>query len=107
MIKMQLTMFDKEGHYKPISTIVEVESMDYYMANKNKVQSIAIQNICHNRCISFKELQKQGYTTIKVREYDKEKIMAANKKKKELEIRAILKRCKNRDKDIDKNEVNQ
>ena len=32
MIKMQLTMFDKEGHYKPISTIVEVESMDYYMA---------------------------------------------------------------------------
>lgn len=99
MIKMQLTIFDKEGHYKPISTIVEVESVDYYKANKSKVQSIAIQNICHNRCISFKELQKQGYTVIKAREYDKEKIAEANKKKKELEIRELLKECKNRGKE--------
>lgn len=99
MIKMQLTIFDKEGHYKPISTIVEVESVDYYKANKSKVQSIAIQNICHNRCISFKELQKQGYTVIKAREYDKEKIAEANKKKKELEIRELLKKCKNRGKE--------
>lgn len=96
---MQLTIFDKEGHYKPISTIVEVESVDYYKANKSKVQSIAIQNICHNRCISFKELQKQGYTVIKAREYDKEKIAEANKKKKELEIRELLKECKNRGKE--------
>lgn len=96
MIKMQLTIFDKEGHYKPISTIVEVESVDYYKANKSKIQSIAIQNICHNRCISFKELQKQGYTVIKAREYDKEKIAETNKKKKELEIRELLKKCKNK-----------
>lgn len=96
MIKMQLTIFDKEGHYKPISTIVEVESVDYYKANKSKIQSIAIQNICHNRCISFKELQKQGYTVIKAREYNKEKIAEANKKKKELEIRELLKKCKNK-----------
>lgn len=96
MIKMQLTIFDKEGHYKPISTIVEVESVDHYKANKSKVQSIAIQNICHNRCISFKELQKQGYTVIKAREYDKEKIAEANKKKKELEIRELLKKCKSK-----------
>lgn len=99
MIKMQLTIFDKEGHYRPISTIVEVESVDYYKANKSKVQSIAIQNICHNRCISFKELQKQGYTVIKAREYDKEKIAEANKKKKELEIRELLKECKNKGKE--------
>lgn len=99
MIKMQLTIFDKEGHYKPISTIVEVESVDYYKANKGKVQSIAIQNICHNRCISFKELQKQGYTVIKAREYDKEKIAATNKKKKELEIRELLQKCKNKSKE--------
>lgn len=96
MIKMQLTIFDKEGHYKPISTIVEVESVDYYKANKSKIQSIAIQNICHNRCISFKELQKQGYTVIKAREYNKEKIAETNKKKKELEIRELLKKCKNK-----------
>lgn len=96
MIKMQLTIFDKEGHYKPISTIVEVESVNYYKANKSKIQSIAIQNICHNRCISFKELQKQGYTVIKAREYNKEKIAETNKKKKELEIRELLKKCKNK-----------
>lgn len=99
MIKMQLTIFDKEGHYKPISTIVEVESVEYYKENKRKVQSIAIQNICHSRCISFKELQKQGYTVIKAREYDKEKIAEANKKKKELEIRELLKKCKNKSKE--------
>lgn len=99
MIKMQLTIFDKEGHYKPISTIVEVESVDYYKANKSKIQSIAIQNICHNRCISFKELQKQGYTVIKAREYDKEKIAETNRKKKELEIRELLKKCKSKGKE--------
>lgn len=99
MIKMQLTIFDKEGHYKPISTIVEVESVDYYKANKSKIQSIAIQNICHNRCISFTELQKQGYTVIKAREYDKEKIAETNRKKKELEIRELLKKCKSKDKE--------
>lgn len=102
MIKMQLTIFDKEGHYKPISTVVEVESVDYYKENKSKVQSIAIQNICHNRCISFKELQKQGYTVIKAREYDFEKIAATNKKKKELEIRELLRGCKKKSLEQDK-----
>lgn len=94
MIKMQITLFDKNGHYKPISTIVEVTDIDEYKRNKKKVHSTAIQNICHNRNISYQELSSQGYTTLKAREYDKEKIAKNKEKVKQQEIKNILKECK-------------
>lgn len=74
MIKLQITFFDKKGQYKPISTILEVESIEDYKNNKAKYQTKAIMNICHNRRMSPKEFKEQGYTQVKVREYDLFKI---------------------------------
>ena len=74
MIKLQVTLFCESGKYKPISTIVNIESMEYYEENKKQVQQKAIENICHKHYTSWNNLKKDGFTKVKVREYDIEKI---------------------------------
>lgn len=73
-MKLQITFFDNKGQYKPVSTIVEVKDIEDYKNNKSKYQTKAILNICHNRYITPTEFKKQGYTQVKVREYDLFKI---------------------------------
>ena len=48
-MKLQVTLFDKNKKYKPMSTIVEIESMEYYEQNKGEVQKRALLNIAHQR----------------------------------------------------------
>ena len=36
MIKIQITLFDKENKYKPISTLIDVESLMDYINNFGK-----------------------------------------------------------------------
>ena len=74
MIKLQITLFCESGKYKPISTIVNIESMEYYKENKKQVQQKAIENICHKHYTSWSNLKNNGFTKVKVREYDLEKI---------------------------------
>ena len=74
MIQIQVTLFDKNKQYRPMSTLLSIDSMDYYKANKASVQRRAIENIAHQRRMPIEEIKKLGYTLIKVREYDKEKI---------------------------------
>ena len=76
MMKIQITFFQKDNKYKPVSTLLEVESMEYYEQHKAETQTRALLNIAHNRKTTPQELLKQGYTKIKVREYDLEKIKA-------------------------------
>ena len=76
MIKIQITFFQKENKYKPISTILDIKNMDYYINHKTELQKKALLNIAHQRKTTPKELINQGYIKIKVREYDKEKIKA-------------------------------
>lgn len=73
-MKLQVTLFDKNKKYKPMSTIVEIESMEYYKENKREVQQRAILNIAHQRKTLPQDIIKQGFTQVKVREYDIEKI---------------------------------
>ena len=68
-IIIQITLFDVTGKYKPISTLIEVESIDYYKEHSKEVKQRAIQKICNQRLLSGKELVKLGYTKIKVRNY--------------------------------------
>ena len=79
-MKLQVTLFATNGKYRPISTLINVESMEDYNEHKREYQSKAILNICHNRKTTWKELQKDSYTKIKVREYDKDKISLQAKK---------------------------
>lgn len=78
-MKLQITLFATNGKYKPISTIIEVESIEDYKKNKNKYQTKAIANICHNRKTDWNTLKRQTYTTVKVREYNLDKIAKQQK----------------------------
>ena len=44
-MKLQVTLFATNGKYKPISTLINVESMEDYEQNKRKYQEKAILNI--------------------------------------------------------------
>ena len=83
MIKMQVTLFDKENKYKPISTLIEVKSIEEYNNNRQEYNKKAVQKIAAKRYLSISELKKQGYTRLKVREYTAERL-ERDKKKNEL-----------------------
>lgn len=68
-ITLQITLFDSTGKYKPLSTLINVESVEYFKAHSTEIKTQAIQKICNQRYLSGKELAKLGYTTIKVRNY--------------------------------------
>ena len=70
-MSLQVTLFDKNNKYRPISTLVNVSSMEEYKANPASIQKKAIENICHQRRTLWSELKASGYTLVKVRDYDK------------------------------------
>lgn len=97
MIRLQVTLFDTNNKYKPISTTVEVESVSYYKEHTQEVRHKAIEKICAKRYTTPKLLAKDGYNQIKVRVYQEqgkiskadkvqelEKLMQARVKRKEL-----------------------
>lgn len=68
-ITLQFTLFDINGKYKPISTLVKVESIKWFKEHQEEVKIKAIQQICNQRRLTGKELAKLGYTKLKVRNY--------------------------------------
>lgn len=83
MIKMQVTLFDRENKYKPISTLIEVESIEEYNNNKKEYQQKAVQKIAVKRYLTVAQLMSQGYTLLKARPYTAEQL-EHDKKKNEL-----------------------
>jgi hypothetical protein len=80
---MQVTLFDKENKYKPISTLIEVASIEEYNNNRQEYNKRAVQKIAAKRYLSISELKRQGYTSLKTREYTTERL-ERDKKKNEL-----------------------
>ena len=74
MITLQITLFDKGGHYKPVSTLINVESIEYFKSHKEEVKIAGVVKICQKRGWTQRELEKYGYKTCKIRVYDPEKI---------------------------------
>ena len=70
MIDLQVTFFHNENKYRPISTIIKVESLEEYKKDSRKQQIRALTNIAHYRKTTPKDLVKQGFTQVKVREYN-------------------------------------
>lgn len=83
MIQLQITLFDKNNRYKPVSTLVNVESARYYNTHSTEVKTQGIIKICQKRGWTQRELKEYNYTTCKVRVYDKEKIEKENKERYE------------------------
>lgn len=79
-MKLQVTLFATNGKYRPISTLINVESMEDYNKHLRDYQKQAILNICHNKKTTWRELVKNSYTKVKVREYDQDKIQQQTKK---------------------------
>lgn len=77
-MKLQFTLFSTTGQYKPVSTILEVSSLEEYKANARQYKDKAIKKIAQQRLWDNKDLIRYGYTTMKVRVYDKEKIAQIN-----------------------------
>ena len=57
-ITLQITLFDKNNKYKPISTLINVPSLEEYKKNSTKYKVQALQKICNQRYMSGKELQE-------------------------------------------------
>lgn len=68
---LQVTLFDVSGRYKPISTLISVESLEYYHKHSKQVKMKAITYICQKRSWSGADLKRLGYTSCKVRVYNK------------------------------------
>ena len=83
MIQIQLTLYSESGKYRPMSAIVEVESIAYYNAHKQEILNRAIQRISVQRKMDIWVMKKYGYTKLKARVYDKEKIEQENKERYE------------------------
>lgn len=75
--KYQVTLFCKDGRYKPVSAIVD-ERLGY-----TSIQLEGIRQICMKRGWDKDDLKRYGYTLCKVRPYDKEKIEQENKERYE------------------------
>ena len=91
-MQLQVTLIDKTNKYKPLSTLVDIPSIEEYNENKTKYLKSAIQKICCKMRINPNTF-KQDYD-IKARIYDKEKI------EREKKIKALMyQACKNNKKD--------
>lgn len=77
-MKYQVTITNPSGQYKPISTIVDIDSTD-----KMTIINKGIQKICMSRYWKSSDMKKYGYTKAKYRIYDKDAIAKANAEKYE------------------------
>ncbi len=73
MITLQYTLFDKQGRYKPVSTLVLVQSVQYYNEHKREIKQKALTKICVKRRWTKEDLLRFGYTTSKIRVYHDDK----------------------------------
>ena len=72
MITLQVTLFDTNNRYRPISTTISVESLAYYKEHTKETRQKAIEKICAKRYTTPKQLAKNGYNQIKVRVYQEQ-----------------------------------
>ena len=66
-MKYQVTFFDKEGHYKPVATIIEANGRHEIALGKWKIAAV---RICTKRGWTYKEMVKLGYTIWKCRKME-------------------------------------
>ncbi len=91
-MKLQVTFFHNENKYKPMSTILEIENMQEYNDNKAEIQKKALLTIGHYRHQTPQEIIKNGYTKVKIREYDIEKIKAQQEQQHRVNLLKYIER---------------
>jgi hypothetical protein len=76
-MQVQVTLIS-EGGYRPLSGLVEVKDWVDFIANKSAYQQKAVISILAKRHMTVRDMRKYGYTQIKARVYDKERIAKEN-----------------------------
>lgn len=82
MLQVQISLFSNKG-YRPLSTIVTVESVEEWNKNKKQIKMKAVATMCAKRRLTRADLEKYGYNEIRSRQYDKEKIEQEKKERYE------------------------
>lgn len=80
---MQLQVTIISDHYKPISTLVEMPIKQYLAKNFTPYKEKGIIKICQKKSWTKQDLDRYGYTKVKYRVYDKQKIEEENAKRYE------------------------
>ena len=80
-MKIQMTLYCENGTHKPMSTLVEVESLEEFKNNLDKYKHKAISKISAQRYMSGGAILKNGYTKMKWRIYNPEERKAEEKRK--------------------------
>lgn len=68
---IQISLISREGR-RPLSTLIEVENWDAFIANKSAYQKKAIIAILAKKYMTVRDLRQYGYNQIKSRIYRKE-----------------------------------
>lgn len=87
-MKIQVTMFHKEGKYRPIATTINVKDIADFENNKTNYIQKAITKIAQKRYRTPKELVDAGYTSYKYRPYQ-------DRDRKQAFVEKILSEMKN------------
>lgn len=75
----QVTLFCESGKYRPVSCLIKKDAASAFDAQlKETLKREGLLKICQTRGWDSRDLKEYGYTKIKIREYDKEKIEAEN-----------------------------
>lgn len=78
----QITMMCTTGQYRPVSCIIKKDSAELKTKGQEaflkELKQQGIVKICQQRYWDGADLKRYGYTRIKVREYDREKIAQEN-----------------------------
>lgn len=80
---IQITLFDVNNKYKPVSALIEVESVEWFREHIKECKLAAIKKICLQRGWTGKQLLDFGYKTIKARNYTLWKELQKKEKKNE------------------------
>ena len=68
-MRAQVTLFDKSGKYRPVSTLVKIESEEDFNNNREKIKNTGIRKIMTQRNWTKRELIQYNYLTCKIRIY--------------------------------------
>lgn len=79
-MQIQITLFDKNEIFKPLSTILEVNVKSFEEAQQIRGELVnkAYQKIASKKYVTSSELYDQGYSLAKMREYNQNRIKIEN-----------------------------
>lgn len=81
-MKVQVTLVSTMG-YRAVTTVIDVESAEEFNNHRKQYIDKAVAKMCTQRGWTSYHLTSYGYTRVKCREYDKEKIEREKKERYE------------------------